>query len=443
MLGHAFLMSRYAKTWLLPSCIYSLYWFLFTFFPLIIVPDAPASPLAILYILGSCVFFSLGALPFNWRRAHQVNATRPGRESKFDTHLLRMAFFAFSILSLVFLVANIAIQGVSLADLSSGILEVSNRMIAARYSQSTISNIFGSLANISAYVTVCLGGLIFPGFGGNIKRFSVLVASMLPPLLVMAILGAKGMLFLCIAFFYSGIIVRRVLRNERHLISRGELVRLIGAIIVIFPVVTLAFLARGLYRLNDQQAITDSVLRLYASYSSAHIYAFSDWFSWYVGGYSTNYYKMEPTTGGFYTFMTLFQAAGDNREVPLGVYDEYYSYGYYITSNIYTWFRGIITDFTIPGSCVFILFLGFLCHAAFSSLLNGARSISITLFMIMVGAIYMSFIIDLFIWSSPYALFASLWILLAVNDVQRTSQRTRSSQASPVGSPLRRPLPRG
>ena len=43
----------------------------------------------------------------------------------------------------------------------------------------------------------------------------------------------------------------------------------------------------------------------------------------------------------------------------MGVYDEFFTYGEYVKGNLYTVFRGIITDFGLLGSLFLLLYLVF------------------------------------------------------------------------------------
>src|SRR6266436_455289 len=50
ILGQAYLVRRYVGTWLFPACIFGLFWFGFTFFPLAILFWVPVNPYAIAFI---------------------------------------------------------------------------------------------------------------------------------------------------------------------------------------------------------------------------------------------------------------------------------------------------------------------------------------------------------------------------------------------------------
>ena len=432
MLVHAYAVSRFARSWLLPACIYSIAWFLFSFIPLIVAPSAPANPLAVGYILLTCIAFSAGAYMHDWRK-FTVQKPIVGAGDVYDTIFLRAAFVGFSILAILAVIANTLIQGVSLKDFTSDFFTTSNSLIARRYSDTLINSIFTQISNVACYVAVSLGGLILSGFRTIKSRILVIIISMLPSLIVMAALGAKGMIFLCIAFFYAGTLIRSMLRGDHRLTNRKSLIR--GAFwgILLLPFITLSFLSRGLYRAADSTAVTDKLLSYYISYSSGHLYAFSDWFTWLIGQKSLQYYYADEISGGFYTFMSLFLALGSKKVVPPGVYQEYYSYGGYLGTNIYTHFRGVITDFSIPGSIVFFFIVGVICHWIFFLVMRKKDSyMGICFYIMMMGYIYTSFIISLLVWNSTYAAFITLWLTLFLNG---TLFRGNRSGATKVDAP--------
>lgn len=435
MLAVAYGARRVSGTWLAPACLYCVAWFLFTFLPLLALIDAPASPLAIAYILATCIAFTLPTLATRWPDAFAYAATGPYAELLFNTRFLRISFFFFAIVAVVTLAINASIQGVQISRLTTNFFEVSNSLIADRYSENLVSNIFAQASNIASYTSVAIGGLVIGGYRSWKGRLAVIASAMLPALVVMIVFGAKGMIFLCIAMFYGGTLVRGLRRGDGRLISARTLFRSIAlALLVILPATTISFIARGLYEAGSTEGIIDGLKRYFISYTSAHLFAFADWFSWYVGQGSSLLYAKEEVTGGFYTFMSIFKLLGSNRYVPPGVYTEYYQYGYYVQSNVYTIFRGLITDFTIGGSLAVTMISGFICNGVFKiMILNERASWSIAFYISTLGFIYSSFIISLLIWNSIYPTFVLTGLILMLNSefAERSADRERPQLRSP------------
>ena len=145
----------------------------------------------------------------------------------------------------------------------------------------------------------------------------------------------------------------------------------------------------------------DALWHLGASYAFGHLYAFSDWFTHYVGNPSANRYASESAGYGFYTFMTFFKAFGDTRHVPVGIYDEFFEYKDVLITNIYTIFRGLITDFGLIGTIVYMFVSGYVFHLAEPFLLVRRRPEgSVAMFILAVYYSYATFVISAFIWTT-------------------------------------------
>lgn len=419
---------RASGTWLTPASIWCVGWFLLTFIPLLVAISVPVNPLAILYILAISATLTAPVITTNW---HNVNYAPKLDETHFDNAFLRFSFYISASIAIVSVGIHLSIQGVTLSSLFSNYFETSSALIADRYNQSTIENIFAQISNVFTYITVGLGGLVFPGYRSLLGRMRILVLAMAPSLALMAIAGAKGTIFLCIALFYGGTLVRRIRAGDNRLLDMKTLRRAILSLVVLLPFLTLSFLARGLYQESAQVDLSASLYRNFVSYSSAHVYAFSDWFSWYIGNESRLFYARDEVTGGFFTFMSIFKALGSTKEVPIGYFDEYFQYSWFLQTNIYTIFRGLITDFTLPGSFVFAYILGFFSNSLFIRMVtNNSASWSVSYYIIFSGFVYSSFLISVLVWSSMYPTFAVIGALLIVNN-----EKSARKSSEPLPAP--------
>jgi oligosaccharide repeat unit polymerase len=189
----------------------------------------------------------------------------------------------------------------------------------------------------------------------------------------------------------------------------------------------ISFVSRGLYEYSSIEALMQKLIYYFNSYAFAHIYAFSDWFSYYVGApHIMNYTDKHEIYFGFYTFMPIFEILGSSITVPDGVYDEYFYFSDVFTTNIYTVFRGVILDFRLIGSIVFWFILGLVAHLSYYFLLTKKMPIfSAPFFVVLFGFYYTSFIISLFIWASIGASLALLSLILFVNKYKFLSGRQK------------------
>jgi oligosaccharide repeat unit polymerase len=327
-------------------------------------------------------------------------------------------------------------QGFSLHDLFFDLYASAAAYANLHFSDSLNVHILDRLSMICAYLGVILGGFLFPCMPTKNGRWLIVVLSFLPSILVAVTQSAKGQLFICIVFFYAGLLVYRASTGTLRLFDKGSIKSLALYAAILMLVVTVSFLGRGLYTIDDNEDLTRKLVQYYSSYSFSHIYAFSDWFAFFIGRHSRLVYAQESASHGFYTFMALFELMGSHKVVPMGVFDDYYSYGDLLTGNIYTMFRGLIVDFGIIGSVLFMLGTGFLFHLSFHAMLRSRRpAFTVAVFVLMMGYFYFSFIISVLVWINIYVTFVLLWMVLQINKViAQTGRRQLATLEPPAGA---------
>jgi oligosaccharide repeat unit polymerase len=436
ILGQAYLVRRYVGTWLFPACLFGLFWFVYTFVPLAFLFWVPVQPYAIAFIFLCTLAFSIGSLPFDWKTAFERNARK--RETTtlvYGSHFLRVVFYASTLASLVFLALNFLAQGISLKDLFFDLFASAAAYADLHYSESLRVHILDRLSLVFAYVGAILGGFVFPSTPSRIRRWLIVVLSFLPPTLVAVTQTAKGLLFLCIVFFYAGLLVYRASAGTLLLFEKGTVKSLTPYAALLILIVTMSFMSRGLTAIEDNEEVMRNLIGRFASYSCGHIYAFSDWFAFIVGSHSEIVYPHESAAHGFYTFMAVFDLVGSHNVVPQGVFDDY-SYGNWLTTNIFTVFRGLIQDFGFIGSVLFMLATGILLHRAFHTMLRNRRPVfTVAVFVFAMGYFYTSFIISMLVWINIYVSFVLLWIVLQINKrITQTGGRRLASPETPVGT---------
>ena len=425
ILWHAWAVSRVTRNWMAPACVFSIAWFLLTFIPLIALPQVPANPLAIAYILAGCIAFSIPALLTQSDENAASEITRRVPPDLFDTAIMRGTFFLFSAIAFGAIVFNASLQGVSVTALMTNFFDVASTLIAQRYQDDNpANNIYSQIGNVACYLSVSLGGLVFPGYKTIAGKAVALFVAMAPALFVIGIFGAKGMIFLCIAYFWGGTLVRRLFRGDTRLMDKKTIIQAGLGTLVLLPFITVSFIARGNYDTITPDEMVFALQRLYGSYACGHLYAFSDWFTWLIGQKSYLIYAGEPPTGGFYTFTSIFLALGSTHPVVPGYYAEYFQFSDYLQSNIFTFFRGLITDYTIGGSLLALLLVGLICHVLFRLMASGRYiAITVSFYIFMMGYIYTSFLISLLIWNSTYLVFALECIIIALNVIVYQDRR--------------------
>jgi oligosaccharide repeat unit polymerase len=417
ILGQAYWVRRRVGTWLCPGALFGLFWFGYSFFPLAVLYWVPANPWSIAFILLCATAFSIGSLPFDWNLAFAENALKgDGAGLAYDTPLIRNAFYLATLGSVTLAVLNLLQQGFSLHALVFDLKASAAAYAALLYAETLTDSMYDRVSTVLAYLGPALGGLLLPSTRTRAGKARIVALSLLPPTIVALTQTSKGLLFLCVALFVAGLLAVRIEEGKLGLFDAAIVRPVLLSFSLLVPIVVSAFLLRGLGDIEDDGLLLSTLGSYLASYSFGHLYAFSDWFSYTFGGHSVLAYGYEGITFGFYTFSSLFRMMGSEKAVPLGVFDDYYTYGEGLTTNIFTMFRGLILDFGLVGAVLFMLVVGLLFHWALRSLLTSRRpAFSVAVFVFMVGFFYNSYIISLLGWNRTYAAFAMLWAILQIN----------------------------
>lgn len=420
ILLNAYIMKRFAKTWVFPSCFFSLFWFAFTFFPLVVLIDIPANPLAILYILFCTVIFSLASLLFDWKLAFSVNATKLqiGGAKVYDTHFLKTIFVISQLFVTATIIINLSINGIAISDYINNFFAASNAYLQKRYSGLFIDNFFFQAGMICNYIGVPLGGLLIVACNKKSNYLYLFILSFLPAMLFMLFYADKGTLPLAIVLFYAGVLLGRIHNNDFSITNRSTNKLILIGLLIVIPLFTISFIARGLYEMQVD-ALLPKLKHYFFSYAFGHLYAFSDWFTYYFLNDSKIIYGGYMNTLGFYTFTPIIKVLGSNLEVPPGMYVEYFNYKDILTTNIYTIFRGLILDFGFWGSLIFIYLASTFFNLSYYFMLRIRRpAITISIFVLMLGTFYTSFIVSILIWKSIYLSSVLFAFILFLNRIK-------------------------
>jgi len=388
---NAYCAKRIVGVWINPVSLFSLFWTLYTVLPLLVGWPLMINPLSVFYIYLVNLALLASLFLFDWKYALIANSNKPFAAKIFAHRYWTVAFSALGIVSPLMMLKGMGAQGFSLSS-DMNLLEFAGTYANARYTSELEKNIFSQLGLLLAYPLAAIGGLLWPIKKGGTKFF-IIAASFFPSLISMLLQSSKGHLFLSAAIFFGGVLITRLYDKKYTIFTTKAVYNTLRVLVILSPIVIISFLSRGLQNYSFEDALP-IVGRYLAGYSSGHLYAFSDWFSDRYLNFSIQSYYQEDLTAGFYTFMSLFQLFGDERYVPLGIYDEFFQHDY-MKTNIYTIFRGLLIDFGLVGSLLFVLVAGASVNFFFYRLLVDKRnSLAIALFIYFLAIAYQSYIIS-------------------------------------------------
>ena len=423
--AQAFAVRSRQGTWLAPAAIFAVYWGLMTAIPILLVQDlAPVIGTFVILLMVS--LFTIGSV--------MVPVTEydpaPQREGLYDTPLLYWALAGTTLLAVVCLLINSSVQGISFDRLFT--FEAAAEYTENRYSGALVNNVFIQVATVLSYVAAVVCGLLLANAGK--RRPLVIFLGLAPTLFVLVTQSAKGALLLAAALIAAGHFVRAIDARETRFMSKPAVRRILVYVAAIFPLLIISFMARGLYGSISLNELYFQLYRYLLSYTSGHLFAFSDWMQQQWGFRASLFYADGEPSGGFYTFMSVARVLGDTTIVPPGTYDEYYSHSPSLQTNIYTMFRGMIVDYTFVGAMIFMLVSGALAQIAYRQMLKTKYSaIAIVGFLVFVATTQQSAYISLFQYNSAYFLGVIMLVILKGN-YSFWLKATRQSGHAPAGA---------
>jgi len=419
ILAQAYLIKRYVGTYIFPASLFSLAWFLFTIIPLVTLFFVPINPLSILYILICVSAFSLSSLPFNWVLAYKTNAKKNIHDLHiFNSKFLKFLFYIFFLSSIIFSTVRIRSCGFDLYSILFNPIETSGRFAALRGHGQLENNIVGVIAIFSTYATPILGGLFFFNHHNAMKRFVILLISFVPGIYFMITQSSKLVVFFAIGFFCAAVLLMKIYSNKLILFNWHFIVKFVGFILILLPLISVSFLSRdGFSDFNDLERIIDILLSSFCSYSFGQLYAFSDFFSSYLGIISETNYISDFNTYGYYTFTSIFDFFYGDKIFPPGIFEEYYSYSNILTTNIYTIYRGLIYDFGGIGTVIFMFVIGSIIHFFFYLLLASKNSsIACAFFIVTIVFFQGTYLYSVFMARYMYLILISFIIIFWINN---------------------------
>lgn len=416
ILYNAVYIRKVVGTWLFPGCLFSLFWFCYTFFPLVIMFEFPVNPISILFITICVILFSWTFIFFNWKSAFSENLKKPNVHYVFNTSFLRTTLIFSIIVSIYFSFQHVIIQGFTFNDIITRTVFVAEKFALLRYAEKLKPSFFGPISLIFCYISVLVGGLLFGSTLKKRKKKFILLC-FFPALIVMLTQSAKGLFFGSIFYFLGGIMVTSIFKNKLQLL-KGKNIAIVSKISIFSVIlISLSFLSRGLREVNQMTIILERLRYLFASYFFGHLYNFSDWFNSYLGishkmDFDTSHYHY-----GYYTFTGIFKFFGSKKEAPTGTFSEFNEHSGAMTSNVYTIFRGFVMDFGIVGTLVFVIINGFLLHLIFYIFLKQRKPVlALNIVIFMLVYFYISFGVSLLTWNIIIVVFTLMFFILLVNN---------------------------
>lgn len=410
-------------SWLAPGPFMAGLWSVYVVAPLVLAPDYDVSAPGLWCILASVFAFDFGTIFSRRRTRAPSGGARPS--VVWNLTVVRAAIVFGSLVGTFGVLALLANENrlgalLSLQDLQ----DTASYFTDARYNHAYQEPKAYSVSLSGAYAAAILAG----AFGDELfraRRWSVRIAMLtplVPTVLVALTTTMKAPLVLTVVLAAAGHLSMRALQvGSRFRVRARTLVLALS----LFGATVLASRIAIAYRTGtlDEIATRDTDDRILAAGALGPLSAFCVWFD----RTDATTLLAEPRYGA-YTVGGVLEFLGV-RARERGVYLDDVSIGRYrVSVNLYTIFRGLILDFTLPGSLLVLLIGGLVVARAYRAVQEG-RVPALPILATFYATAIFSWIVSLLVYNSI------LMALLIYGVVMRASARPALAESAPTPRP--------
>jgi oligosaccharide repeat unit polymerase len=365
LVAFAALMRAATGTWLQPGAFFSLMWCFAGIVPLVLAPQERVEPNAVFWLLAASIAMSAGAVIGNGGIKTRRLA-RPAPATDRELAIFGVILVVSLALGIGSNLAFLKASSVALADVLDiqKLVLVSNRAYFQTYAETGAPpppRLSQALLPF-VYLAPVIGGILFELRREKLWKVLAL-ASFVPAVAVTILQTTKAATLFAMTLWLSGYFATRLRFGKTKVFTKGHLfVALVGG-----SLVTTFFFAVGLARLaSTDVSLLDVVMLKLVTAAFGHMTVFSQWLTEYM------HQPFEPTLGTV-TFAGPLEMLGFGHRIP-GLFDSLVELVAGETSNIYTAFRPLIQDFSIPGALVILTLLGIVGGTGFRMVAGGRWS---------------------------------------------------------------------
>ena len=359
ILASALMARKITGTWFSPGSFFAISWSFFLIVPLLFAPEFKVDLLGIWFIAilsmacaaGSVIAYkppSIDSLVSN-----EPNKTNP-------SHLFRPLWVLILIsFGGVILLFRHALDTYNFGYYSMGWVSIPNLIAVDRYSGYINYPFIIKYSLYCIYPANLLGGLLLSVRQISFKMKVLTVVPLLLALVLGIIEGARTSILLGLVLFFSAWMSGAMI-NDPHFNKKKPYLKIAissGGLILGF---TAFFVLIQWLRQGMDSIIVDLLMDQIRAYFFGYLAAFTQW----IGTIDS-----PNLSGGLTTFAGPFNLLGV-MERSLGFYDPAnISLG--ISTNIFTALRGLVIDFSIPGSILIAFIVGFFLQLSYQRGISG------------------------------------------------------------------------
>lgn len=404
----AFVLLKINGHYSIPSNFFALFWFLASSIPIALLPNAKIMPYGIAFISLNVFFFSLPSFIFKWQKVKR--RVLPSAYN-LDSNFLKLILVLCSISALALSSMHLYLNGFSPFEVFIDIFKQSNNFAFLRGQEKIRYGAIGQLFTLTAYAAAVIGGLCLNAEAKIKRQFIIVFLATSPCIYIMLTQSAKLYLFNGLVLFAGGILTQSVVAGTQF--SKKKIV----SALLFLLALSVLFLISTVSRFNDTGLDSFRFLKTINSYLLAEIFTFSDFFCFQIecGQHWQMYaqYKFPP---GYFTFKFLYDWLSYSSPLPIGVYGESLNYPAHFQSNIYTVFRGLMYDFGIYGTLIFMFIFGLIFNWAYYRLISREFAPTmLVIYLTFLGFTCIGYLISIFMARYFLLLMLFIYIILWAN----------------------------
>jgi oligosaccharide repeat unit polymerase len=358
-------ISRYIlKNWAEPAHIMLLYWSTFIISSLIVFKDSFRwNYFGLLWIIFACLFFWIGhefGKSLNYKMLRLNTTPKPIIIDKKLSSSSWVFLIICTITGLLRTVTEVSINGLSFKMFFNidSLINMNTFMAYNRYYGDISYGWAMQVMLIFTYAAPFCGGYAIIHSEEKSKRL-LSYLTFTPVIANLLLTNAKSGIIACSVLWISGYLVAYIEKYRKAPSINYKRTVKLGSV-GLFIIMLLYF--SMLLRIGDLSSNTRAIVNnKIFTYALGSIPAFD----YYFGGYTSE----EGFSLGINTFMGVSNILGLTERVQ-GVYSDLLVFEHGESTNVYTAFRGLILDYGIIGSLIFLKLYGMTAGYAFGSLLK-------------------------------------------------------------------------
>ena len=402
MIFTTLLTRKVTKSWLSPGVFFAISWTFFLIVPLLFATEYEVDHLGLWFITIFTMACSAGTI-IGYDESLNIRTVNYISINSLDYKFLFRFFLFFSTVGLfgLYLLFSYVLSNYNFGFYSMSLLSIPNLISVDRYSGDLNYPIIVKYSLYCIYPANLLGGLLFSQSGKSLMMRLLILSPLLLTFILGILEGARSGILLGLIIYFSAWL--STLKTKNLVNNKYFYLRIIfsGAIFILG--FTLFFILVQWLRQGMDSIIIELLFNRIKAYFFGYLAAFSLWLS-----------ELENTSisGGLTTFAGPFNLIGI-IDRPLGFYSPI-NISPYISTNIFTVFRGLIKDFSIPGAICIGFIIGFVSQLIFQKKSYGNIILTLPISMFYAFTLY-SPLISIFHYNSISFSWIIVFLIVLLN----------------------------